>query len=108
MKRTGVLRVINDFSQRDDRVLINPNEGFELGVIKSFHPVRIFFGATAADFRAGTGRQLRGLLMLEAACKPGTVELGSRSWESIGRPTSAVLVLDEDRLLVGPVHKAEE
>ena len=102
-----MLKAISDFSQRDDRIVVNPNEGFELGVITSYRSVRIFLAASASEFKAGTGPQVKGLLMLESRCKPGTVELGTRSWERLGKPAAVVLVLDDDKLLVGAVRKSE-
>ena len=105
MKQTGVLHVINDFMQRDDRIIVHPNDGFDLGIVTSFRAVDIYLGPKTKEEAHKAGGHLKGVILLESRCKQGTVEIGKRTWEQLGKPSSLVLLLEEDKLLVGSVRR---
>ena len=44
MKNTSELSVLGDFSMPEDTLVIHPNDGFDLGLMMTSHPVYIYRG----------------------------------------------------------------
>lgn len=109
MKKTGALNVLGDFSMKDDILVIHPNDGFDLGLMQTSYSVYIFSGCTFAEFEDGTGNKVGGKILLENKCRSGTVEMGKRVWEKIGKPKKVELLYHETKVFISPVitEKAE-
>ncbi len=92
MRKSELLKVINDFSLAETEVVINPNDGFDLGLMTTEHRVR------TDDGGGDGGSGVPGRIRLDNGCPPGSVVLNKKLWERLEKPQALRLGLDGDRL----------
>jgi hypothetical protein len=101
MKTTDPLHVQADFSVAESMIIINPNDGFELGLLSLDLPVSIFYDATIEEFTTGDG--ISGKIVQQNKCKSGTIMISMKTWKRINKPVSVRLSLKEDRALISTI-----
>jgi hypothetical protein len=106
MRETGVLKVLADFNISEQHIVINPNDGFDIGLMMTEAPVSLFLGDSVDMLHNGSAVAIEGIVVQKNECRLGTVELSSRSLERIGSPGSVRLHLlpssPRPRLLISP------
>ena len=100
MKKTGLLKVIADVRMPFNRIVVNPNDGYDLDVLAKEVVVKIHAGVTMDGFNAGDGLFAEGHLVQENSCKLGTVEINAKTLAQIGKPASVTLLMAENKLLL--------
>ncbi len=100
MKTTDDLTVLSDFSQKENIVVIHPNDGFDLGLMTTDYQVKIYANQTVKDFKSGSAEYLDGNILLENKCRLGTVELSKKLVEKVGEPKKVKLGFDNGKLLI--------
>ncbi len=100
MKNTGILNALGDFSMTEDTLVVHPNDGFDLGLMQVSHPVYIYKGISIADFKENKGDRISGKIHLKNECRLGTVEMGLKALEKIGKPKKVQLYYEEPNLLI--------
>ena len=83
-----------------NKIVVNPNDGYDLEVLAKETPIKIYAGVSADDFVDGKGLISQGQLAQENECKLGTVEMNVKLLKQIGAPEKVVLCLDEAKLLI--------
>ncbi|THB64623.1 MAG: hypothetical protein D6B26_04710 [Spirochaetaceae bacterium] len=83
---TAFLNVLGDSSFPENRVVINPNDGLDIGLMMSETVAEIFIGTTPATFDEGKDYSLHGTVVQKNECKVGTVELSLKTLERMGKP----------------------
>ena len=94
MKQSELLRVVSDFSLAETDVVINPNDGFDLGLMTTEHRVK-------TDGAGRTG-PVAGRIRLDNGCAAGTVVVNTKRWEDLKKPQRIRLRLDGDILTLEP------
>ncbi len=109
MKNSSELNVLADFSMSEDTLVVHPNDAFDLGMMKTSYPIYIYRGISIADFKEKKGERMSGKIFLNNDCRLGTVEMGKKGWERIGKPKRVQLYYEEPNLLIWipPQHKEE-
>jgi len=90
MKETGPLRVRGVHSLPENRLNIHPNEGADLGLMTTRYSVDL----------DGTGPSE---IFLLNECPPETIEINSKKWEKLGKPSKAKLAYEEGKLYIRKV-----
>ena len=108
MKRTQPLKIMVDSSFPLGKVVVHPNEGFDLGLMNTSYPVKIYLNCRIDEFRDESNDPLQGQILLENRCREGYVELAQKNWIKIGSPDKALLVYDAGKLLVLSVPKTKQ
>lgn len=92
---TGVLKVLADSSYPDNRVVVNPNDGFDLGLMMTDTTVVLRFGESpeSADTEA---KPVYGNLYQKNECRLGTVELSVRMAEKLGAKGACLHIVRGD------------
>jgi len=104
MKRTGSLKV--SVSTAVDRVhlVMHPNEGFDLGLMRIAHPVQLCRGIPVEDYLKGSdGVSEPVSVSLLNECPKETILLGTALYKLLGEPAKAVVLFDGTRLFL---HKS--
>lgn len=107
-KQTGELKVITGQLLSEKEIVINPNDGFDLGLMMTEAAVELHFGNNPTQIPDNTKYPpLQAQLIQKNECKPGTVELGSKSIPKLEGNTKIRLYLEEQdghsKLLIGTV-----
>lgn len=101
-KETGNLKVLADFSFPEQRVVINPNDGFDLGLMMTEADLPLYLGSNEDGVTP-----LQGKIIQKNECTLGTVEVSSKVSEKIGSPVHVRLRLVEEKgesgLVIAPV-----
>ena len=100
MKCSGNLSPIGDVSIQVNRVVINPNDGYDLGLLSTSYPVKIHVGVSPGDFESGEGYKFDGSIEQANECKIGGIELNLGTLKQLGKPSSIKLYLDGNKLLL--------
>lgn len=100
MKKTGALRPIGDMQMPFNKIVVNPNDGYELEVLTTETPVKIYAGVSVDEFKDGKGLLAQGQLAQENGCKLGTVEINAKTLKQIGTPGKVILCLEGSKLLI--------
>ena len=103
MKSTGPLDPMGDVSIPFNRIVLNPNDGFDLGVMAPTTLVKIYSSESIDAFESGEGYFADGQLLQENSCKIGTAIMGMRTLQSIHMPKQIRLHMVDNRLLVSPL-----
>lgn len=104
MKRTGSLKV--SVSAAVDRIhlVMHPNEGFDLGLMRVDHPVQLCRGIGVEDYLKGIDGVCEPVdVSLLNECPKETLLLGTALYKLLGEPAKAVVLFDGQRLFL---HKS--
>lgn len=94
-KETGFLKVLGDVSFSEKKIVLNPNDGFDLDLRMSDTTVAIHYGKSPANWdEAGQG--MYGNVYQNNNCKVGTVELSGRALDKMGNPKRVRLHVVKD------------
>jgi hypothetical protein len=96
IRETGFLNVRADLSFPEKKIVINPNDGFDLGLMMTDTTVSIRYGqspATISDDQEASS--VYGNVYQRNECTLGTIEMSSRVVESLGSPKKVRLHLIE-------------
>lgn len=101
MKKTASLKV--SVSTQVDRVhlVMHPNEGFDLGLMRIAHPVQLCRDIAVEDYlkgAVGTSEPVSVSLLNE--CPKETILLGTALFKLLGEPARAVVLFDGQRLFL--------
>ena len=107
-KQTGELKVLTGQLLSEKEIVINPNDGFDLGLLMTEATVELHFGNSLTQVPVNTKYPpLQAKLIQKNECKLGTVELGSKSIPKLEGNTKIRLYLEEQdghsKLLIGTV-----
>ncbi len=86
IKETGYLKVMGDYSFPEKRIVINPNDGFDLGLMMTEATVLFYYGESPATIERSTASPLYGVVEQKNECKLGTVEVSLKALEKLGSP----------------------
>jgi hypothetical protein len=103
VKKTDNLSVRGTFSQKEDRVILHPNDGYDLGFMMTDQSVHLFYGISLEDFSAARGPSISGSVQLRNKCTLGTIELSLKSADKLGKPGHVRLYYHDGRLLISNV-----
>lgn len=90
---TGVLKVVADSSFADNRLVVNPNDGFDLGLMMTDATVVFQYGSGPGD--DPVQKPIYGNLYQKNECRLGTVELSVTASERIGSPRGVRLHIED-------------
>jgi len=101
MKKTVSLQVAVSTAIERVHLVLHPNEGFDLGLMRVAHPVRLCHHLKVEDFLRGeSGQSDMVSVDLLNECPPKTLLVGVALHRLLGGPTKAVLLFDGQRLFV--------
>lgn len=101
MKKTVPLKV--SVSATVDRVhlILHPNEGFDLGLMRVAHPVHLCRDLAVEDYLKGSSGTCEEVsISLLNECPKQTMLVGTALHKLLGEPARAVVLFDGDRLFV--------
>ena len=93
VKETAFLKVLADLSFPDKKVVINPNDGFDLGLMMTDATVQLYYGMNAATYDSADAGPIWGNIYQKNEGKLGTVELSAKMVEKMGSPKKVRLTL---------------
>lgn len=85
-KETSFLGVLADLSFPEKKIVINPNDGFDLGLMMTDATVEIYYGASPATWQGRSTEGVYGNIYQQNECKLGSVELSTRAVEKMDSP----------------------
>jgi hypothetical protein len=105
-RETGQLKVLSDFNFPETRIVINPNDGFDIGLMMTEAEVKLCFETSVELAEKTDNNSQDGVVFQKNECNPGTVQLSSRALEKIGSPRNVRLHLvpstPQPRLIISP------
>jgi hypothetical protein len=90
---TGKLKVMAAHTCGEKQIVINPNDGFDLGLMMTEASVLFSTGFSADVFDSPDAPVTEGTVIQKNECRLGTLELSSRVSEKIGSPKEVRLHL---------------
>ena len=93
VKETSFLKVIADLSFPEKKVVINPNDGFDLGLMMTDATALLYYGHSPATVDDDDAKPIYGNVYQANECKLGTVELSAKIVEKMGSPKNVRLHL---------------
>ena len=107
-KQTGELEVLTDQSFSEKTLVINPNDGFDLGLMMTEVTVELNFILNSdGPPQEQNSEALIARIIQKNECCPGTVELGAKSIKKLDGNTKVRLYLEEQdgypKLFIDPV-----
>ncbi|WP_018527120.1 hypothetical protein [Alkalispirochaeta alkalica] len=86
VKETGYLKVLADFSFPENQIVINPNDGFDLGLLTSDTTAVFYYGESPATIDGSETRPIHGTIRQKNECAMGNVEISRKAVEKMGTP----------------------
>ncbi len=99
MKQTAQLDIVVSFVKKD-RVVIHPNDGFDIGLIALSNPVKMFMNCNDGQFLESTVDHSIVDLSLLNECKPGTIQMHKTIWEKLGKPPKIVVKYHDGKIML--------
>lgn len=98
IRETGFLKVLADISFPEKKVVINPNDGFDIGLMMTDATVQLFYGFDPSTIPENDedAKPIYGNIYQKNECALGTIELSSRVVEQLGGPKKVRLHLIEN------------
>ncbi len=103
MKNTEELDVISDLYLKTD-LIIHPNTGFDLGLMNTKYPVKIFGNTTVEVFNTGENDFFNGNIILSNTCEHEKISMPSSLWKKMGMPRKVRLYYEDGKLLVAGIN----
>ena len=101
MKKTGSLKVFVSATIDRQQLVMHPNDGFDLGLMRVEHPVRLCLKLKLEEYLQGSEGEVDLVsLALRNECPPQTILIGSALHRVLGEPAKAVVLYDGNRLYV--------
>ena len=101
MKKTGPLKVSVSATVDREHLVMHPNEGFDLGLMRVEHPVRLCLNLKLEDYlKGGEGQIDLVQVALRNECPRQTMVVGSALHRLLGEPSRAFVLYDGTRLYV--------
>jgi hypothetical protein len=91
MKKTGALSVFTDLSLPRNKIVIHPNDGFDLGLTNKSKSCALYLN-TQEKGVVESNDYVPGSIILDNNCNLGTVNINAKIWKTLGKPQKAVLV----------------
>jgi len=102
IKQTVALQILTDQSFTKQYLVINPNDGFDLGLMMTEATVKLVFNFNHEETEPITAHVIQ-----KNECRLGTLELGNRSASKLNGSTKVRLTLEDQegnpRIIIGPV-----
>jgi hypothetical protein len=87
VKKTGTLKVSVSANLGLERLVMHPNDGFDLGLLRVEHPLRLCLRLTIEDYLKGVADEGDPVsVALRNDCQNATLLVGSRLHDRLGRP----------------------
>ncbi|WP_028972795.1 hypothetical protein [Spirochaeta cellobiosiphila] len=103
MRRTSPLDIRLDTTLPQNKIVIHPNEGFDLGLMKDSYSIHIFTNMKLQDFIDAEKDCAEGSIDLLNECPHETVRVGSKLYNQMNQPDRALLVLQDEKILIATV-----
>ena len=100
MKRSELLKVIPDTGFAPGKLVMHPNEGYDLGLMRQSHDIEVCINQPLEAFSKGSCPHISGSLFLENECRHGVVEMSKKQWTEMGRPDQVLVVHNDGRILL--------
>ena len=101
MKKTGSLKVSVSATVDKAHLVMHPNEGFDLGLMRVAHPVSLCCTMGIEDYLRGVGGATEQVnLQLLNECPKETIIIGTTLYRILGEPHKAVILYDGQRLYI--------
>jgi len=101
-KQTGELQILTDQSFTEQELVINPNDGFDLGLMMTEATVELEF-----KFDTDKTDPITATVTQKNECRLGTLELGNKSASKLEGSTKVRLTIEEQegnpKLIIGPI-----
>ena len=102
IKQTGVLQILTDQFFTEQELVINPNDGFDLGLMMTEATVELEF-----NFGQEETEPITAQIIQKNECRLGTLELGNKSASRLNGNTKVKLTIKvqdgNPKLTIGPV-----
>ena len=102
IKQTGALQILTDQSFTEQKLVINPNDGFDLGLMMTEATVELEF-----NFNQETTKPITAMVIQKNECNLGILELGNKNASKLNGNTKVKLTLKDQegnpKLIIGPV-----
>jgi len=99
MKKTGSLKVSVSTAVDREHLVMHPNDGFDLGLMRVEHPVRLCLNLKVEDYLRGSDGEVDLVsLALRNECPKETILVGTALHRRLGEPSKAVVLFDGQRL----------
>lgn len=89
------------------KVVVHPNEGFDLGLMNTCYPVKVYLNIPLADFQQEKTEAMQGQIFLENTCRKAYAELSQKTWNKMGSPENVILIYENGKLLILSVPKSK-
>ena len=99
MKKTGSLKVSVSTTVDIEHLVMHPNDGFDLGLMRVEHPVQLCLNMNVEDYLRGCDCDVNLVnLALRNECPRETILVGTALHRRLGEPAKVVVLFDGQRL----------
>jgi len=96
LRETGFLKVLADYSFSEKVLVVNPNDGFELGLMTTETTVVLYPGGSLDNLEKSDGDGYHARIYQKNECRLGTIEMSLKTAEKMGHPKYIRLHLLKD------------
>jgi len=101
MKKTGSLKVSVSGTLDREHLIMHPNEGFDLGLLRVEHTLKLCLDLKLEAYLKGDASQADFIrLALKNDCPRDTLVVGTALHHLLGEPAKVVVLFDGNRLYV--------
>ncbi|MEI8094146.1 MAG: hypothetical protein WCG80_08045 [Spirochaetales bacterium] len=105
MKKTLTLQVSASQHIPKGKLILHPNDGFDLGLMRVKHEVQLCGEISVQDYLKGeSGTRSPAEVDILNECPHQTLQLGASHWKLLGCPPKAVVFYDGERLFIQPLQ----
>jgi hypothetical protein len=100
LRKTKKLNVFGDTSQPENEVVINPNDGLDIGLYNTRHYLTFKLNLKIENSTLTDMDNMDGCLHLDNDCRSGTVIFSQKLWKKMGKPESVILVNKDENIYI--------
>ncbi len=102
MKHTQDLNVFIDNALSTGEFVMHPNDGFDLGLVRTRHAVTVYSDTPTAPSPRPV---LAGTILLRNTCRSGTLQVSKKQWELLGKEKSVTIFINTDKVFIVTQNK---